>query len=493
MTRMISSPIASDRAVSTCVLRGSVRRGLVVVTIALSVALGASAAEEPQTDVRIASDGKGFVAIWKQGDFPAKLVLSRVSAKGVRLDETPVVVADNPGDAGIVFGGSSYLVLWTGRFSRIPFARRLSVDGSWLDEQPIAIPAADVYGLGAVWDCNRFFMVWAAGDRGVGGMFGAFLEANGKLTEAKKLSPQETYFEGGIPQVLWNGRFFLVSWSVYVMCDPCGSRYMARSLRVSPEGEPLDLKTPWLLPDASELQIRFASDGVSFLGLSDRVEGGSSFFAVETGGERLQLGALRRLFSWFTSTASDWTWDGASYVVASRFNESFGLYRSTGRPWLSLTRLSSDGTVQSRLVMELTSIPLVTPQLAVNAIGDTVIAIAEVSPNGVWRIQFHIPDEMHPSPLPPDAPSVISAVKSGDKTRVLWTSTASEIDGFVFEDAPYRFNPYDRALLAVDSSTRSADVPTWLAPLLIRSFNSGGMSAAVPIVPAPVRQRVARH
>ena len=468
-------------------------RVLIAVLVAMGMALGASAAEEQQTDVHIASDGKGFVAIWKQGDFPAKLVLSRVSAKGVRLDATPVVVADNPGDAGIVFGGSSYLVLWTGLFSRIPFARRLSVDGSWLDEQPIAIPAADVYGVGSVWDGNRFFVVWAAGDRGVGGMFGAFLDANGRLTEAKKLSPQETYFEVGTPQVLWNGRVFLVSWSVYIMCDPCGSRYLVRSLRVSPEGEPLDLKTPWLLPEASELPTRFASDGVSFLGLSDQIESGNSLFAVETGGERLQPGALRKLFSWFTSTASDWTWDGASYVVASRFNESFGLYRSTARPWLSLTHLSSDGTMQSRLVMELTSIPLVTPQLAVNAIGDTVVAIAEVSPNGVSRIQFHIPDEMHPSPLPPDAPTVISAVRWGDKTRVLWTSTASEIDGFVFEEPPFRFNPYDRPLLAVDSSARSADVPTWLAPLLIRSFNSGGMSAAVPIVPAPGRQRAARH
>ena len=471
----------------------SASRVLIAVLVATGIALGASAAEEQQTDVRIASDGKGFVAIWKQGDYPGKLVLSRVTAKGVALDATPILVDWNPGDFSIVFGGSSYLVLWTNPVSLTLFARRLSIDGSWLDEQPIVIPAANVYSAAAVWDGNRFFVVWAASDRGMGGMFGAFLDANGKLTEAKKLSPQETYFEVGTPQVLWNGRVFLVSWSVYVMCDPCGSRYLARSLRVSPEGEPLDLKTPWLLPEASELQTQFASDGVSFLGLSDRIEGGSSFFAVETGGERLQPGALRRLFSWFTSTASDWTWDGASYVVASRFNESFGLYRSTARPWLSLTHLSSDGTMQSRLVMELTSIPLVTPQVAVNAIGDTVVAIAEFSPNGVSRIQFHLPDEMHPSPLPPDAPTVISAMRWGDKTRVLWTSTASEIDGFVFEDAPFRSNPNERPLLAVDSFARSADVPTWVAPLLIRSFNSGGMSAAVPIVPAPGRQRAARH
>ena len=140
--------------------------------------------------------------------------------------------------------------------------------------------------------------------------------------------------------------------------------------------------------------------------------------------------------------------------------------------------------------MELPDLGRSAPQVAVNAAGDTVMAIAEVSSEGISRIRIHVPEEMHASPLPPDPPTVTTAVKSSATTRVTWTDNASNVDGYVIEEAAHSYyRPYDRALIVVDRAARSAEAPTWRAPLLIRSFNAGGMSAAAPITPAAVRQR----
>jgi hypothetical protein len=140
-----------------------------------------------QFDPAIASDGRGYLAVWADAAEESSAIhAARVAADGTRIDDRPLVIARMPEH----------------------------------DQTPQV-----------AWDGTRWFVIWASVPNGV---FGRFVETDGTMSEAFRITePADATNHWKVPYLAFNGRLFLVVWEDIIGSRDVGGAIVDRGGRVT--------------------------------------------------------------------------------------------------------------------------------------------------------------------------------------------------------------------------------------------------------------------
>lgn len=300
-----SSPTTADRQVQTFAFRSLAPVTPEVVSTTASI----------QAETQIASNGTGFLALWKDtnGMRGLRSHWAAVDAAGRRIG--PVFEGD--GDVvhhSLVSNGLDYLVLLRSSFSLNVIARRIAPDGTILGDTPISdsspfLGYADVASAAAVATPTGYVIVWSANDK----MYSVVLTSNGVAGPVRAITPSVPSLPGRSrfwfsPVLAWDGSALLLS-----------AAYEQDAI-FDDLGAPVS-QTPYAM--------LLTSDGVMFQGSETPLD--PSFFypsaAASSGGEFLVAGyeialvhrdgtQLRVTYPIRNSSSGNVVWNGSAYVVA---------------------------------------------------------------------------------------------------------------------------------------------------------------------------------
>lgn len=176
-----------------------------------------------QADGLIATDGTSFLAVWTDSDLQGlgDIHASRVAEEGVRVDDTPILVAagaDPEDRPSLAWGGGRYLVVWS-TAAKLQ-ARFVAPDGT----------LAPVFDLAAVTGTTKsevafngrvFLVLWeAAGLR----IRGAIIDTNGVIVKTfDAASSEATYLDTAL--VAAGGTFYYVTAKIDSSGTPTGGGF----------------------------------------------------------------------------------------------------------------------------------------------------------------------------------------------------------------------------------------------------------------------------
>jgi|GEM_PF-3139498 len=301
-----TSPTTAERQVQTFAFTSLTPVGPEVVSTTPSI----------QADTQIASNGTGFLAVWKDtnGARGSRWHWSTVDAAGHRSG--PIFEGDGEVvHKSLVSDGLDYLVLLRSSLSSTVIARRLSPNGTILGDTPISDASpfrsyAAVANAAAVATPNGYVIVWSANET----MYSAVLTSNGVAGPVRTITPSVTSLPGQTirfwfsPVLAWDGSAILLtaSYEQDVVYDDHGAdttqtpyAMLLTSDGALVTGSETSLDPAFVAPTAA------ASSGSEFL------VAGREIALVHRDATHLQFTyPIRNVFN------ADVVWNGTSYVVA---------------------------------------------------------------------------------------------------------------------------------------------------------------------------------
>src|SRR5205807_9377865 len=166
--------------------------------------LGAAPAK--QEDVRVASDGTNFFAVWRTRTASNAFLIGagRISPAGELLDRPSILIGSGPVNAigfpDVVFVGGNFLVVYESGTSVI--ARRVSREGRLVDPQPVVLNNTSMHGYLATNGDNVLLLPSSATMR--------MLAADGTPLGAERLIPNAGIYS---PSVTSNGSQYLIAYA----------------------------------------------------------------------------------------------------------------------------------------------------------------------------------------------------------------------------------------------------------------------------------------
>jgi hypothetical protein len=364
-----TSPTTADRQVQTFAFRSLAPVAPEIISTTASI----------QGEAQIASNGSGFMAVWKDtnGARSSRTHWAAVDASGHRTG--PVFEGDGAViRKSLVSNGLDYLVLLV--TSNQLIARRLAYDGSMLGDTVITNSYQSSFGkadAAAVATSNGYVIVWPSG----GSISSAVLTANGVAAPARILAPSvpspppEWVAHWVSPVLASDGSAVLLtaSYEEYKVTvfdgGPTETRQIAYAMLltgdgVSATGSETPLDAAFLAPTAA------ASSGSEFLVT------GRELALVTREGTRLHVTyPMRNIFN------GDVIWSGSAYVVA----------RSVQGAAVA-TRVSRDGFIGATTFRA----GLEDVDLAADAAGRVVLAGVESDGRGPLRAVAYSASELQP-------------------------------------------------------------------------------------------------
>ena len=454
----------------------------------------------------LAADGAGFLAVWSdQAADSRRLMATRLDQNGAALDGVQIDLgtanapADDLGgyystsarDANVVFGDQVYLAVWQQRND--VFMRRIDRSGNLLDSEPVLLQTnAYLSDHSLIWTGTAFVVSWSEAK----GVRAAVVTEDGTISNRFDLHAEA-------PNLLWDGRQLIVAAIRYggVGCT-CTPVPLGLSLqRISLDGTPIDKAPIFLaLPNSS---FRIATSGHELVIASDVASySGSGYYSyrievrsVRTDGPSLQISAPATVFQWLRPTVSELAWNGREYILSWRY----GLGSSQ---WMGLTHLSSDLTSFDSRYVETVPDIYDRPSIGTTVAGADILAFSEIpSPGSPARIHTLSETDMKPTPPPPAAPSIQSAIGTPQSAVVTWKQPGGvEASGFIvdwysryanYAPVPVLFLPADARSATVTVTQQGFLVTSQDYYLRVRSFNAGGLSepSAAMHVSLPLRNR----
>lgn len=353
-----------------------------------------------QTQVQLASDGAGFLAVWVEHEGESTVTrLARVSRSGEPLDGEGIklplppkpplsltITRGAPGEALIVAATSSGI-----------YALRWSRSVGLLDAAPIPIELRTTEGDNTVvvaWSEGRYLLV----SRGnIATLTGTFIGRDGSVSAPIELPisrPRGALNGYAVAAALaWSGHDFLLAAGIvpFRACQNiCANRPEEIWLvRLSARGTVVD--APVAVPGRHSV-ARLASSGSNFLLALDD----GTLRMVTTGSAGINVGPELRLFPSFGDAASDVVWDGHAYVVVWRYGIPFD-----GPAWLGHVRVDTAGNMSPpEIVSALRGTPSA-PSAAVNDAGETAAAVTELTPwTATERARVYLASDFSVPPPP---------------------------------------------------------------------------------------------
>jgi hypothetical protein len=168
---------------------------------------------DPGTDypfISVGSNGPGYLVVWTEGS--STLVARRLDAEGAILGKPIIISKEIPSwrPPSIAFAGGAYLVLWKDLGKRELWGRRIGEDGRLIDPAPAMVASIDAFfGAPVASDGESFLIVWAADG---GPIRGLPLDRDGRPAGPSfTISPAgTTAFE---PALVFAQGSFLVAWT----------------------------------------------------------------------------------------------------------------------------------------------------------------------------------------------------------------------------------------------------------------------------------------
>jgi len=302
-----SSPTTADRQVQTFAFRSLAPVVPEVISTSASI----------QAEAQIASNGTGFLAVWKDtnGMRGSRWHWAAVNAAGQRIGP----IFEGAGDVvhkSLVSNGLDYLVLLRSPLSSNVIARRLAADGTILGDTPVSDASpfhsySAVATAAAVATPNGYVIVWSANET----MYSAVLTFNGVAGPVRTITPSVPSLPGQIslrfwfsPVMAWDGSAILLT-AAYEQdivhsdfgVDPTWTPYamLLTSDGVLSAGSETPLDPKFLFPWAA------ASSGGEFL------VSGYRLALVRRDGTQLRV--TYPISTFFTG---DVIWNGSTYVLA---------------------------------------------------------------------------------------------------------------------------------------------------------------------------------
>jgi hypothetical protein len=348
----------------------------------------------------VASDGVDFFGTWLETAAKKMTVMAgRVSRSGLPLDGTGLVVAESASasfnhplsNLSVAFGAGVYLVVYaSGPYpEHNVMGRRYARDGTPIDPSPFVI-TANGSAPSVAFGSDRFLVAWQL----TGGLSvaGATVSTDGSMGSLQLLTPapglelREESGQVGGGAIGWNGRHFLVAYS---MVDPSAGYPFAprvRVLRASALGIPIDAHTIEAVSGGSDATIA-CSDQECVVG---SVRGADIVTAVVHDDAALHADAPKFVAKSFGQSLAAVAFDGASYILSWRTADSLlGVARISrgGEPYA----FAASGVVNPNVYAQ----PSSPPALAANSAGDTAIVTSEF--NTTWLIdrgRFYLASEL---------------------------------------------------------------------------------------------------
>jgi hypothetical protein len=302
-----TSPRTADRQVQTFAFRSLAPVVPEVISTTASI----------QAEAQIASNGTGFMAVWKDtnGTRGSRWHWAAVDAGGRRVG--PVFEGD--GDVvhkSLVSNGLDYLVLLRSSLLSNLIARRLSADGTILGDTTISDASpfrsyVAVANAAAVATPNGYIVVWSANET----MYSAVLTSNGVAGPVRTITPSvpsllgQTYRFWFSPVLAWDGSAVLLTaaYEQDIVYDDHGAdttqtpyAMLLTSDGLLLAGSETSLDPKFYYPSAA------ASSGGEFL------VAGYEIALVHRDGTQLRVTYPIRTFL----NGGDVIWNGSTYIVA---------------------------------------------------------------------------------------------------------------------------------------------------------------------------------
>lgn len=269
----------------------------------------------------------GAFAIWNE------------PALGGELHEQPIggredIVTNSVLSSAVARGKSSYLVVWTAvdpkAYGGLVYARRLGLDGIFIDPNPILIGHITLYDVfnmpppAAASDGTNFFVVWT-GDYDIQGV--RISEANGTLVDAAPFAVSSIGPHSGTPiapRVVWDGTQYVVGWIDSMFLNTLISPVppipdFIRMTRVTSGGTVLDAKTiaVWNLGDATSLGLAANANGVTAVwsGYPDTTHNQICLWAAQLAHDGTVVTPAREMFCNAVIDSVDVAWSGTEFVT----------------------------------------------------------------------------------------------------------------------------------------------------------------------------------
>jgi hypothetical protein len=297
--------------------------GSLVAASERSVAMSSPRQREP----RLAASAAGFVAWFEKN---ASLMVQPLGGAVTHIADVVPWDSYFPPALAVARGGNGYLVAWQPGDRLAIYAKRLALDGTPLDAEPITLAATDEFQfdvagtISIASDGTNFLVIWPAL---LGALHGVRISQGGTVLDDAPLviaPPNPNFHAVATPRVVWTGKNYVVAWIDVQSCGCLISpapppRVRVFATRVDRDGRPLDAQ-PLALTDqtsiVSSLAVTTNGDGAAL------VWTGACVTAAALRADGTPAGAPRALTCrttppGFVNSFDDAavTWSGSEYVA----------------------------------------------------------------------------------------------------------------------------------------------------------------------------------
>jgi hypothetical protein len=217
---------------------------------------GAPAAQEAPA---IASNGNGFLVVWRETPASGTITLRavRLRSDGSALDSAPLDIAITQTTEvrpAVASDGSGYLIVWEERSTAGHYilGQRVTGDGRILD--PIRIDSAEGDGEASIptgrpkvaFDGQSYMVVWTRTVPPMGAcgpwsrIYGARVSATGLLLDTAPFLVSFGNMSQSDPDITWDGQNFLVVWRSACTIYHTGTDEQIDGAHLTRSGQPLD-------------------------------------------------------------------------------------------------------------------------------------------------------------------------------------------------------------------------------------------------------------
>jgi hypothetical protein len=190
--------------------------------------------------------GETFLAVWDRGDYDVygDVVGVRIDTLGEIHDPMPLTISTACRAqilGSCAWSGHSYLAIWEEDGDL--HSARLNQFGDVLDSVAIDVCSAseDQNEPDLVWGEETYFAVWEDSRNLDFDIYGARMDSLGEVLDSSSLPIHvDPTTDQRHPVVAFDGTNYLAVWQN--MLDPTGSNYRIEGLRVSSDGQPVDLQ-----------------------------------------------------------------------------------------------------------------------------------------------------------------------------------------------------------------------------------------------------------
>jgi hypothetical protein len=274
----------------------------------------------------IAFDGTNYLVVWqdyRNGNYD--IYGARVSPSGKILDRDGIAISVAPAyqwqeHPSVVFDGTNYLVVWNHSVSGNVYGARVSMDGTVLDTNAIAISnSGQIYTHeppSVVFGNTYYLVVWQDFRNSNWDIYGARVSQLGIVIDIDGIAISTTSEEQSFPFVSFDGTNYLVVWTDFRTgsYDIYGARVAQTGTVIDPNGFAISTSI------GAQQDAAVAFDGTNFLITWQDTRNGSGIYdiygvRIDQSGTILDSADIAISLAWEDQKKPSLTWNGTQYFV----------------------------------------------------------------------------------------------------------------------------------------------------------------------------------